>query len=312
MELRRLGASGLKVSAVGLGCNEFGRAIDQAGATAVVHAALDGGITLFDTADFYGGHQSEGMLGKALGARRQEVVLATKFAGPMAWDPARPSRGSRAYVVQAVEASLQRLGTDYIDLYQQHRFDPVTPVEETMRALDDLVTAGKVRYLGCSNHAAWQIADAAGIARQGELSPFISAQDEFNLLSRGAAADLLPACAHFGLGFLPYFPLASGLLTGKYRRGEAPAADTRLAVRQALAAEALSNESFDRLDRLTAFAADRGHTLLDLAFAWLLGQPVVSSVIAGATRPEQVRSNIAAAAWRMTPEEVAEAAALAA
>lgn len=303
MELRRLGDSGLQVSAVGLGCNNFGMRIGQEGATAVVAAALDAGVNFFDTADMYGGGQSEAMLGQALKGKRGEVVLATKFAAPMG--ERRDQRGgSRRYVVQAVEASLQRLGTDHIDLYQMHFPDPATPIEETLAALDDLVHAGKVRYIGNSNFTGWQIADADWIARSKNQSRFISAQNLYSLLEREAARDVAPACARFGLGLLPYFPLASGLLTGKYRRGEAPPQDSRLAAWGARAQEALSERNFDRLDALSAYARERGKSLLELAIAWLLGQPVVASVIAGATKPDQVQANAAGAAWRLAPEEV--------
>jgi aryl-alcohol dehydrogenase-like predicted oxidoreductase len=310
MEFRRLGDSGLKVSEVGLGCNNFGMRIDQEGATAVVGAALDAGINLFDTADIYGGKKSEVLLGQALGARRHEVVLATKFA--IATGKAQDQKGgSRRYVIKAVEASLKRLGTDYIDLYQMHMPDPDTPIEETLRALDDLVTAGKVRYLGNSNFAGWQIADADWIARNQHMNRFISAQNNYSLLERKVEIEVIPACERFGLGLLPFFPLASGLLTGKYHRGEAAPEGTRLA-NWNLVDQTLSDENFDRLEKLSAYAADHGHTLLELAFAWLLGHPAVSSVIAGATRPEQVQANAAAAAWRLTPEAVTAVAALAA
>jgi aryl-alcohol dehydrogenase-like predicted oxidoreductase len=311
MDYRRLGDSGLKVSEVGLGCNNFGMRIDQEATNAVVAAALDAGINFFDTADIYGGQKSEVMLGQALGARRGEVVLATKFGNPTG--AAIDQRGaSRGYVIKAVEASLKRLGTDYIDLYQIHLPDPETPIEETLRALDDLVSAGKVRYVGNSNFAGWQIADADWIARGGRLARFVSAQNNYSLLERKVEFEVIPACERFGLGLLPYFPLASGLLTGKYHRGEPPAEGTRLAAWGERGARALSERNFDRLETLSAYAEERGHTLLELAFAWLLGHPAVSSVIAGATRPEQVQANVAAAAWRLTPEAVSEVSALAA
>ena len=303
MEHRRLGNSGLKVSAVGLGCNNFGMRIDQDQTQAVVDAAIDAGITFFDTADIYGGTKSEEFLGKALGARRKDIVLATKFGMPVGGDP-RKSGGSRRYIMQAVEDSLRRLGTDWIDLYQHHQPDADTPVDETLRALDDLVTQGKVRYIGNSNYTGWQIAvadwTAAGQTR------FVSAQNLYSLLERKSAFEVLPACEHFGLGFLPFFPLASGLLSGKYRRGEPPPEGTRLAAWGQRGQQAMNDANFDRVERLTAWAEERGHTILELAFAWLLGQPVVSSVIAGATSPEQVKANAATAAWRLTPDEVAE------
>ena len=303
MELRKLGTSGLKVSEVGLGCNNFGTRLDQAGATAVVEAALEAGVTLFDTADIYGKSQSEVMLGQALGSRRQEVVVATKFAGPMGKRADQRGGGSRRYVIAAVEESLKRLGTDYIDLYQMHFPDRDTPIDETLAALDDVVRAGKVRYIGNSNFAGWQIADADWTARTEHGARFVSAQNLYSLLERGVEAEVLPACRRFGLGFLPYFPLASGLLTGKYSRGEAPPEGTRLAAWGDRATAALSDRNFDRVEKLAAFAESKGHGLLELAFAWLLGNPTVSSVIAGATRPEQIQANAAAAAWRLTDEE---------
>lgn len=309
MEYRRLGNSGLKVSAVGVGCNNFGMRIDQPATDAVVGAALDAGINFFDTADVYGGSQSEVMLGKALAGRRDEAVIATKFASPMGQRQDQKG-GSRRYIMQAVEASLKRLGTDYIDLYQMHRPDPDTPIEETLGALDDLVKAGKVRYLGNSNFTGWQIADADWISRSSNRERFVSAQNLYSLLERGSAREVLPACERFGLGFLPFFPLASGLLTGKYRRGEAPPEGTRLAAWGRRGQDALSDRNFEKLEKLTAFAEARDKGLLDLAFAWLLGQPAVSSVIAGATRPEQVQANAAAADWTLTPAEVEEVTAL--
>lgn len=309
MEHRRLGASGLKVSEVGLGCNNFGMRIDQDATTAVVHAAIDAGITLFDTADIYGGTQSEVMLGKALKGKRQDIVLATKF-GMQVGNRTDMKGGSRRYIMNAVEASLKRLDTDYIDLYQIHRYDNETPLEETVRALDDLVRSGKVRYLGNSNFTGWQIADADWTAKSENLNRFVSAQNLYSLLERGVEAEVLPACDRFGLGFLPFFPLASGLLTGKYKRGEPPPNDSRLAAWGQRGAQALNDKNMDRVEKLNAFAEERGHTLLELAFAWLLSRSTVSSVIAGATRPEQVQANANAAAWKLTAEEAAAVSAL--
>lgn len=303
MKVRRLGNSGLKVSVVGLGCNNFGMRIDEAQTQAVVDAAIDAGITLFDTADIYGGTKSEEFLGKALGKRRHEIVLATKFGMPVGGDPKKRG-GSRKWIMQAVEDSLRRLGTDYVDLYQHHQPDPDTPIDETLRALDDLVTQGKVRYLGNSNYTGWQIADADWSAAG--QSRFVSAQNLYSLLERGVEKEVLPACEHFGLGFLPFFPLASGLLSGKYKRGEAPPEGTRLAAWGARGAQAMSGANFDKVEALEAWAVARGHTILELAFAWLLGHEVVSSVIAGATTVEQVKTNAATAAWILTPEEVDE------
>jgi len=311
MEYRRLGSSGLKVSEVGLGCNNFGMRIGQEETNAVVAACLDAGVTFFDTADVYGGSKSEVMLGEALKGKRYEVVLATKFAMPMGPGPDQRG-GSRRYVMNAVEASLKRLNTDYIDLYQMHSPDKDTPVEETLGALDDLVTQGKVRYLGNSNFTGWQIADADWIARNEHMNRFVSAQNNYSLLERKVEFEVTPACERFGLGVLPFFPLASGLLTGKYRRGKAPPEGTRLAAWGARGAAALNDKNFDRLEALSAYAEARDHDLLDLAFAWLLGHGVVSSVIAGATKPEQVKANAGAASWKLTPEEVTEVAGLAA
>ncbi|HEX4181228.1 MAG TPA: aldo/keto reductase [Caulobacteraceae bacterium] len=310
MDYRRLGSSGLKVSEVGLGCNNFGMRIGQDETNAVVDACLEAGVTFFDTADVYGGSKSETMLGEALKGRRHEIVLATKFGYPMGQGPDKQG-GSRRYVMRAVEDSLKRLNTDYIDLYQIHRPDPDTPIEETLGALDDLVTQGKVRYIGNSNFSGWQIADADWISRNGRLNRFVSAQNNYSLLERKVESEVSPACERFGLGMLPYFPLASGLLTGKYRRGEAPGQDTRLAAWGARGHAALSDENFDRLENLSKYAEERGHDLLELAFGWLLGHGVVSSVIAGATRPEQVTANAAAAGWKLTAQEVAEVSELA-
>ena len=310
MEFRRLGASGLKVSEVGLGCNNFGMRIDQEATTAVVNAAIDAGINFFDTADVYGGQgKSEEMLGKALNGRLHEVLVATKFANPMG--PRVDQRGgSRKWVVQACEDSLRRLGTDYIDLYQMHRPDSETPIEETLRALDDLITAGKIRYVGNSNFAGWQIAEADAVSKSERLNRFVSAQNNYSLLERRIEHEVLPACDHFGLGMLPFFPLASGLLTGKYKRGEAAPEGTRMAAWGARAQAAMSDQAFDKVEALESYANERGHTLLELAFGWLLGHGAVSSVIAGATRIEQVKDNAGAAAWKLTPDEVSEVTAL--
>ncbi|MBL8553641.1 MAG: aldo/keto reductase [Phenylobacterium sp.] len=303
MKVRRLGNSGLKVSVVGLGCNNFGMRIDEAQTQVVVDAAIDAGITLFDTADIYGGTRSEEFLGKALGKRRHDIVLATKFGMRVGGDPKKQG-GSRKWIMQAVEDSLTRLGTDYIDLYQHHQPDTDTPVDETLRALDDLVTQGKVRYLGNSNYAGWQIADADWTAAGG--TRFVSAQNQYSLLERAVEGEVLPACEHFGLGFLPFFPLGSGLLSGKYRRGEAPPEGTRLAAWGARGQQAMSDANFDKVEALERWAAERGHTILELAFAWLLGHEAVSSVIAGATSAEQIAANAATAAWELTPEDVDE------
>jgi aryl-alcohol dehydrogenase-like predicted oxidoreductase len=305
MEQRNLGKSGLRVSLVGLGCNTFGMWIDRAGAQAVVHKALDLGITLLDTADVYGNKGgSETILGEILGARRKDIVLATKFGIEM--DPAETLKGgSRRYIMTAVEASLRRLKTDWIDLYQLHRPDPLTPIEETLRALDDLIRAGKVRYIGCSNMAAWQVVEAEWTARQRRLTAFASCQDEYSLVVRGIERELVPAMGAYGLGLLPYFPLASGLLTGKYRRNTTPPTATRLTTTPRLADRFMTDDNWVIVERLEGFCAERGHSLLELAFSWLARQPAVASVIAGATKPEQVEQNVRAAGWALTADELA-------
>ncbi len=303
MQQRRLGRSGLKVSEVGLGCNNFGGRVDEAGTRAVVDAALAAGINFFDTADVYGKTRSEQFLGAALKGRRADVVLATKFGMPT--EEPSGHGGSRRHIMQAVEGSLRRLGTDYIDLYQMHLPDPETPIDETIRALDDLVTQGKVRYLGCSNYSGWQIADAVWCAKSANRAHFITAQNAYSLLDRNIESEVIPACERFELSLLPYFPLASGMLTGKYRRGEAPPADSRLANIGKRAKAALSDRNFDLVERLSQFAADTDHSLLELAFGWLLTRPLVGSVIAGATTPAQVEANVAAGAkWRLSFPEL--------
>jgi aryl-alcohol dehydrogenase-like predicted oxidoreductase len=293
---------------VGLGCNSFGRRLDAAQTQAVVDAAIDCGITLFDTADIYGdpAGASEELLGTALKAngRRDDILIATKFGSPMGgtngpdWD----ARGARRYINRAIEASLRRLDTDYIDLYQIHRPDPETPIEETLSALDDLVRSGKVRYLGSSNFTGWQVADAAWTARTAHLTPFVSAQNEFSLIERAPEEDLIPACEAFGVGLLPYFPLGNGLLTGAYRRGEIPAG-TRLT--QPRYAEYVANAPWDVIEAVAGFAEERGLSMVDVAIGTLAAKPAVGSVIAGATSPEKVRANAAAGAWIPTDDDLA-------
>lgn len=304
MEIRNLGQSGLRVSVVGLGCNNFGGRIDHAATRRVVHKALDLGITLFDTADIYGNRGgSETCLGEILGDDRKRIVLATKFG--MAMDDGDERQGgSRTYIMNAVEGSLRRLRTDWIDLYQLHQPDPRTPIEETLRALDDLVRQGKIRYIGCSNLPAWQVVEAHWTARGAGLNPFVSCQDEYSLVQRKPEAELIPAMRRYSLGLLPYFPLASGLLTGKYRRNIAMPQDARLTNTQRLADRYLNDRNWDLVEKLEAFASSRGHNLLDLAFGWLLSQDRVASVIAGATRPEQLEANVTAGLWRLTPDEL--------
>jgi len=304
MEYRNLGRSGLKVSLVGIGCNNFGGRIDAAQTKEVVHTALDCGINFFDTADMYGPRgRSEEYLGKAIAGKRDDLIIATKFANPMGeGDLMRGA--SRRYIMLAVEDSLRRLNTDYIDLYQQHVPDKNTPIEESLRALDDLVRSGKVRYLGNSNFSGWQIADADWTAKQHGLNGFVTAQNLYSLIDRSLEQEVVPACQQFGLGILPFFPLASGLLTGKYKRGSEPPEGTRLAAWGDRARSALSDDNFDLVDKLTAFAEERNHSILELAMSWLASMPHISSVIAGATSKEQVNQNAAAISWQLSADEM--------
>jgi aryl-alcohol dehydrogenase-like predicted oxidoreductase len=300
---REIGSSGIEVPVVGLGCNNFGGRIDERAAGAVIDAALDAGVTFFDTADVYGNRGgSEEIIGRALEGRRDRVVLATKFGHDLG--DGETARGARPYLRRAIEASLRRLRTDRVDLYQYHRPDGVTPVEETLGALDELVQEGKVRAIGSSNFTAAMVEEAGAVAAERQLTPFVSEQSEYSWLAREAEDELLPACERLGIAFIPYFPLASGLLTGKYRRGEPAPEGTRLSGR------ALDDGRLARVERLEAFARERGVGLLDVAIGGLLGRPAVVSVIAGATKPEQVRANAAAGAWEPAPDELAELRAL--
>jgi aryl-alcohol dehydrogenase-like predicted oxidoreductase len=305
MEIRNLGNSGLRVSAVGIGCNNFGQRLDVEGTRKVIHKAIDLGITLFDTADVYGNRGgSETAIGQVLGDRRKDIVLATKFG--MQMDDAGVKKGAaRRYIVRAVEDSLKRLQTDHIDLYQQHNYDPLTPIEETLRALEDLIRAGKVRYVGCSNLPAWRVVEAQLTARAIHVHPFISIQDEYSLVVRDLEKDLQPMAKEYKLGILPYFPLASGLLTGKYKHGETPAG-TRLALVPRLKDRYINEKNTAIVEKLEAFAASRGHSMVELAFSWLASRSQVTSVIAGATKPEQVEQNAKAIEWKMTADEIAE------
>ena len=306
MRYNPLGDSGLMVSVVGVGCNAFGARIDEDQTKAVVDAAIEQGITLFDTADSYGDGASEELLGRALGTRRESVLVATKFGMGDHDAEHFGAHGSRRYVRRAVEASLRRLGTDYIDLYQLHRPDPITPIDETLDAMSDLVTEGKVRYLGSSNLSAWQVADADWVARTAGYHRFVSAQNEYSLYNRAAEDELLPACERFGIGVLPYFPLAYGLLTGKYRRGDAAPAGSRLEAQ----AKRLENADWGRIEALQAFADARDISLLTLAVGGLAAQPAVGSVICGVTRPEQVVANVEAGLWQPSEHDVADLAEL--
>jgi aryl-alcohol dehydrogenase-like predicted oxidoreductase len=289
------------VSVIGLGGNNFGGRIGLEETRSVVDAAIDCGVTFIDTADVYGNRGgSEELLGQVLADRREHVILATKFGADMG--DGTVARGSRKYIRRAVEASLRRLQSDYIDLYQYHQPDGITPLEETLATLDNLVTEGKVRYIGSSNFAGWQIADADWIARTQHQARFVSAQNHYNLLHRDAEREIIPSCAHRGVGVLPYFPLANGLLTGKYRRGQTPPPGTRLAGRES----ELTDDVFDKLEALERFAELHGRSLLDVAVAGLAAMPTVTSVIAGATKPEQVRANATASEWELSPDELAK------
>ena len=305
MQYRRLGDSGLEVSAIGLGTNNFGdnsrwpfhMGPDEV--ATLIHASLDVGVNTLDTANAYGEGRSEEYIGRALKGRREDAVIATKVHGRMGEGPNREGL-SRKAIMYEVEQSLRRLQTDYIDLYQLHQIDHATPIEETMRALDDLVRDGKVRYVGCSNFEAWRLCEAVWTARTAGLAPMVSVQPPYSMLNRDVERELLPVCDRYGVGVLPYFPLEHGLLTGKYRRGQPPPSDSRLAVHGA----PLKAADFDLIEDLAGFAEGRGHTLLELAFAWLLSRPSVSSVIAGATRREHIRANAAAVNWRLSEEEL--------
>ncbi|MBV8801347.1 MAG: aldo/keto reductase [Alphaproteobacteria bacterium] len=303
METRTLGRSGPGVSLVGLGCNNFGR-IPLEASRKVIDRALDLGITLFDTADVYGDRGgSEEQLGEILGSRRKQIVLATKFGMQMDDDGGKKG-ASRRYITEAIEASLKRLKTDWIDLYQLHQPDPATALEETLGALNDLVQAGKIRFIGCSNLPAAQVTEAANIAQRNGWAAFISAQDEYSLVVRGIERELIPELERQGMGLLPYFPLASGMLTGKYKRNEQPAPGTRMAAVKRLSDRYMTEANWNKVEELEAFCAARGRTLLELAFSWLASRSCVSSVIAGATKPEQVDQNVQAASWKLTAEEL--------
>ena len=305
MRYRSLGHSGLLVSVAGLGCNNFGRRLDTEATRSVIDAAIDAGITLLDTADMYGTGRSEEILGEVLAGRRDQVVLATKFGHSgvdMGYGPAAGAKGGRAYIRRAVEHSLRRLRTDYIDLYQLHTPDPATPIGETMAALGELIAEGKVRYIGHSNFSGWQVAEAAVLARELGTVPFISAQNHWSLLERGAEAEVVPAARHFGLGVLPYFPLANGLLTGKIRRGQQVAEGTRLAGWP----EYVTEQKLGRVEALAGWAQEHGVTVLEVAIGALAAQPGCGSVIAGATSPEQVKANASAADWVPSAADLAD------
>jgi aryl-alcohol dehydrogenase-like predicted oxidoreductase len=306
MKQRMMGTSGLRVSVVGLGCNNFGLRIDEAASRPVIAKALDIGITMFDTADVYG-HKggSETILGKYLGSRRKDIVLATKFGSPMD-DTGRLRGASRRYIMSAVDASLKRLQTDWIDIYQLHRSDPATPLEETLRALDDLIRQGKVRYIGLSTITAWQLTDMQWTARHLGLNRLVSCETEYNLLTRGAERELVPAMRASGIGMLPYYPLASGFLTGKYKRSTPLPEGARLTKGKRYEDKYINDANFTVLEELEAFCKGSGHSLLELAFSWLAAQPAVGSVIAGATSPGQIESNVKAVNWQLNPQDLSE------
>ncbi|HEX9058522.1 MAG TPA: aldo/keto reductase [Ktedonobacterales bacterium] len=308
MEYRRLGRSGLRVSAIGLGGNTFGRYADAARTAEIVGRALDLGVNLFDTADVYNSGQSEEFIGRAIRGRRDQALIATKVSSRVGDGP-NDAGASRKHIMDGCEASLRRLGTDYIDLYQIHWFDSDTPQDETLAALDDLVRAGKVRYLGCSNYAAWQVTQALWISEREHLARFVSVQPEYNLLERDVERELAPCCLEFGLGIIPYYPLAAGVLTGKYKPGE-PAPEGTRGHGNAAFEHRLQRETLETVQRLAAWAHEREHTMGELALAWLLARPGVSTVIAGTTRPEQVEANVRAADWHLTPDDIAAVDAL--
>ena len=301
MKYRQLGKSGLQVSAVGLGANNFGGRVDAKRTTTVVHAALDSGVNFIDTSNSYGGGLSEQYLGDALKGRRDQAVIATKVSSRVADGP-NNSGNSRKHIFDQVDISLRKLQTDYLDLYQIHWWDPDTPLEETLRALDDLVHMGKVRYAGCSNFTAWQVCESDWIAKSLSISSFVSVQPRYSMLHRQIEAEMLPLCERYGIGVLPYYPLENGFLTGKYRRNSPAPEGTRLAADDR---GVFTDRNFDILEQLEDFCAERGHTILELAFAWLLTSPSVSSVIAGATRPEQIEANAASATWELSAEDLA-------
>ncbi len=305
MEYRRLGKSGLKVSELGLGANNFGWWADEQTSIAVINHALDLGINYIDTADMYDRGHSEEFVGKALKGKRDQVIIATKFAHPMGDGP-NDKGGSRYYIMKAVEASLRRLQTDYIDVYQMHVPDRETPVEETLRALNDLVQSGKVRYIGCSNFAAWQLCEALWTSKVNNLHAFMTVQVRYNILERSIETELVPCCREYDIGVIPWGPLAGGFLTGKYQQGAKAPADARLANPVAIYSHIFTDENWKRLAALKAFAAGRGHTITELAIAWLLAKPWINSVIAGARTIEQLSANLPAVQWKLTDDEIAE------
>ncbi len=305
MEYRVLGKSGLKVSEIGLGGNNFGGRVGEQESISVIHRALELGINFIDTANTYSQGRSEEFVGKGIKGKRSEVIIASKVGFPMGDGP-NELGASSYHIMNAVEASLKRLKTDYIDLYYIHRPDPTTPIEETLRTLNDLVRTGKVRYIGCSNFAAWQLCEAMWTSRVNKLEPFVVVQSQYNLLDRNIESELVPCCQAYGVGVVPWGPLASGFLTGKYNRGKPAPDGTRLSSPRSRSNQILTEANYDKLDKIQVFATERGRSAGELAIAWLLSHPWLSSVIAGATKPEQVSANVAAAEWRLTPQEMAQ------
>ena len=310
MEYRRLGQTGLEVSTIGLGTNTFGGRIDFEATKKVLHQTMEEGINFLDCANTYGAGKSEEFIGQVLGKEhRQEMIIATKVGnGPMGGPPPGPNQkgGTRHHIMTQVDLSLKRLDTDYIDLYYMHRWDPATPIEETMRALDDLVHSGKVRYLGCSNYTAWQMVEAIWTAKAQNLYNYCCVQPEYSLVVRDVERELVPATQRYGMSLIPFFPLASGFLTGKYSQGEEPPEGTRFAGSPNMGNRYFNDDNWSLLGKLQSFAGERGHSVAELAFSWLLGNPVVPSVIAGATKPEQVTANAQAAGWQLSDDEMAE------
>ncbi|MEE8413747.1 MAG: aldo/keto reductase [Dehalococcoidales bacterium] len=309
MEYRNLGSTGLKISEVGLGGNNFGWWADEQTSIPVINHALEAGINFIDTADSYDRGNSETFIGKAVKDKRHQVLIATKFSSPMGDDPNNKG-GSRYYIMKAVEASLKRLQTDYIDLYQMHFPNAGTPIEETLRALDDLVRDGKVRYIGCSNFAAWQLCEALWTSKANNLHSFATVQPGYSLLNRQIEKELVPCCQSYGIGVIPYSPLAGGFLTGKYRKGEDLPSDGRLSRPGPASGRIFTDANWEKLAKLETFATERDHTMGELAIAWLLSKPYISTVIAGARKPEQITANVAAADWKLTAEDVTEVEAL--
>lgn len=303
MNFRKLGNSGVKISEVGLGGNNFGWWADEPTSAVVINHAIDAGINFIDTADVYDRGHSEEFIGRTLKGKRQKVVIATKFGNPMGTDP-NERGGSRYYIYKAVDASLKRLQTDYIDLYQMHITDASTPIEETLYALDSLIKSGKVRYIGCSNYAAWQLCEALWTSRTNHLANFVTIQPQYNILNRQIERELVPCCQAYNIGVIPYSPLANGFLTGKYRRGQELPKDSRLSGQNPTSQRIFTEANWEKLSKLEAFAVAHGHTVGELAIAWLLAKPWLASVIAGARKVEQVTANVAAAGWRLTAEEV--------